>query len=90
MAHVTSPLNRIINYTILRIYDLNFAGLCNGEPAEFEIEETSDGKELLVACRRNLTVVWLFLLGIPYDENRRVSVCALLLDPEPWKGPLPE
>ena len=59
-------------------------------PAEFEITKASGGKDLLEARRRNLVEPWLYLFGIKYDSDRRFSISALVLNPKPWGGPLPQ
>jgi hypothetical protein len=59
-------------------------------PVEFTMETKPGGGDTLVVRRRVLTVPWLYLFGVEYDDDRRFAMTSLLLIPSHWTGPLPE
>ena len=55
----------------------------------WEVEDRKDGRNVLVATRKNLSEPWVFLFGADYDEERRVAIAGIMVYPTQWTGPLP-
>ncbi|MBL9210751.1 MAG: hypothetical protein JNL92_09815 [Opitutaceae bacterium] len=55
----------------------------------WEVEDRSDGRNVLVATRKNLSEPWVFLFGADYDGERRVAIAGIMVYPTQWTGPLP-
>ncbi len=60
-------------------------------PIKATIKPGRKGGEVMMIHRRGALIEpWLILFGADYDQGRRRSVQALVLDPARWTGPLPE
>lgn len=60
-------------------------------PVATALKTNAEGKDVMQMKRGGkFTEPWLFLFGSGYDANRRYSLRALVLHPQPWTGPLPE
>ncbi|MBL9202179.1 MAG: hypothetical protein JNL39_16840 [Opitutaceae bacterium] len=59
-------------------------------PSKVELVPGAGDKTVLKVSRGRLAEPWLCVFGANYDDDRRVILTSMVLNPTRWQGPLPE
>ena len=70
--------------------EMGSVALTDKLPSEVELVPGAGDKTVLKVNRGRLAEPWLCVFGANYDDDRRVILTSMVLNPTGWPGPLPE